>query len=56
MMPIIRHRVGAEVNENPGCKLTLDNLRPRQSRNTKKRRNLSGIAAIRLSKLILMSP
>ena len=34
VMPIIRHRVGAKVNKYPSCKLTLDNFRARQSRNT----------------------
>ena len=43
VMPVIRHGVGAEVNEYPSRKLTLNNVGARQSRNAKKRRNLSGI-------------
>ena len=44
VMPVIRHCVGAEVNEYPSRKLTLDNVRARQSRNTKKWCNLSVVA------------
>jgi hypothetical protein len=39
VMPIIRHRVGTKVDEYPSRKLTLDNFRARQSRNTEKWRN-----------------
>ena len=44
MVPVIRHRVGAEVNEYPSRKLTFDNVRARQSRNAEKWRNPSGVA------------
>jgi hypothetical protein len=43
VMPVIRHCVGAEVNEYPRRKLTLDNVRARQSRYAKEWRNLSGV-------------
>ena len=44
VMPVIRDRVGTKVNEDPSRKLTLDNIRTRQSRNAEKWRDLSRIA------------
>ena len=43
-VPVIRHCVGAEVDESAGRKLAFDYVRAPQSRNAKERRDLFGIA------------